>query len=80
MHIASKCAHDFDCDWQRVNTFSHCVPLIRVLLSQIISYLDTKVPVLIVMGCKHGNMIYVYELIFLLHTSRSTECGCTQLF
>ena len=41
-HIASKSAHNFDCDWQRVNTFSHCITLKRVLLSQIISYSDTK--------------------------------------
>ncbi len=74
MSIASKCAHDFDCDWQRVKAFSHCVTLIRFLLSQIISYSDAKVPVLVVMKCKRANVIYVYELIFLLHTSRSTEC------
>ena len=67
-------ARNFDCDWQRVNVFSHCVTLIRVLLSQIISYSDTKVPVLVVMECKHANVIYVYQLIFLLHTSRSAEC------
>ncbi len=68
---------DFDCDWQRVNAFSNCVTLIRVLLSQIISYSDTKVPVLVVIECKRANVIYVYELIFLLHTSRSTECNIT---
>ena len=72
MRSASKCAHDFDCEWQRVNAFSHCFTLIRALLSQIISYSDTKVPVLVVMECKCANVIYVYELIFLL--SRSTEC------
>ncbi len=74
MRIASKCTRDFDCDWERVNAFSHCVTLIRVLLSQIISYSDTKVPVLVIMECKRANVINVYELIFLLHTSRSTEC------
>ncbi len=74
MCIASKVAHDFDCDWQRVNAFSHCVTLIRVLLSQIISYSDTKVQVLVVMEYKRANVIYVYKLMFLLHTSRSTEC------
>ncbi len=74
MRIASKCACDFDCDWQRVNAFSPCVTLIRVLLSQIISYSDTKVPVLVAMECKRANVNYVYELILLLHTSRSTEC------
>ncbi len=70
MRTASKFVRDFDCDWQRVNAFSHCVSLIRVLISQIISYSDTKVPVLVVMECKRANVIYVYELIFLLHTSR----------
>ena len=74
MRIASKCACDFDCDWQHVNVFSHCVTLIRVLLSQMISYSDTKVLVLVVMECKRANVIYVYELIFLLHTSRSRKC------
>ncbi len=74
MCIALKCARDFDCDWQCVNVFSHCVTLICVLLSQIISHSDTKVSVLVVMECKGANVIYVYELIFLLHTSRSTEC------
>ncbi len=76
MCIASKCARDFDCDWQRVNTFSHCVTLICVLLSQIISYSDTKVLVLVVMECNRASVIYVYKLIFLLHTSRATECMC----
>ncbi len=75
MRIASKCARDFDCDWQRVNAFSHCVTLIRVLPSQIISYSDAKVPELVVMKCKRANVTYVYELISLLHTSRSTECS-----
>ncbi len=74
MRIVSKRAHDFDCDWQRINTFSHCITQIRVLLSQIISYSDTKVPVLVVMECKRANVVYVYEVIFLLHTSRSTVC------
>ena len=64
MRIVSKFARDFDCDWQRVNAFSHCVTLTRVLLLQINSYSDTKVPVLVVMECKHANLIYVYELIF----------------
>ncbi len=77
MRIASICECDFDCDWQRLNVFPHCVTLIRSLLSQIISYSDTKVPVLVVMECKRANVIYVYELIFLLHTSRSTECTCS---
>ncbi len=73
MCITSKCARHFYCDWQRVNMFSHCVTLTHILLSQIISYSDTKVPVLVVMECKRANVVYVYELIFLLHTSRSTE-------
>ncbi len=57
MRIASKFTRDFDCDWQRVNMFSHCITLIRVLLSQMISYSDTKVPVLVVMECKCANVI-----------------------
>ena len=74
-HVASKFGRDFDCDWQRVNAFSHCVTLTRVLFPQIISYSDTKVPVL-VMECKRASVLYVYELIFLLHTSRSQSIGC----
>ncbi len=58
MGILSKCAHDFDCDWPPVNAFFHCVSLICVL-SQIISYSDTKVPVLVVMECKRANVNYV---------------------
>ncbi len=38
--IASKCAHEFDCDWQRVNAFSHCVTLTHVLVQQIIYFSD----------------------------------------
>ena len=43
MHIASKCAHDFDCDWQRVNAFSYCVTLVpcyfrKLSLTQIQKY------------------------------------------
>ncbi len=70
---ASKCARDFDCDWQRVNAFSHCVTLTRIPLPQIISYSDTKVPVLVVMECKRASVLYAQRLIFLLHTSRSTQ-------
>ncbi len=71
---ASKCACDFDCDWERVNAFSHCVTLTRVQLPQIISCSDAKVRVLVVMEYKRASVLYVYE-IFLLHTctSRSTE-------
>ena len=47
--IASKFARDFDSDWPRVNTFSHCVTLKCVLLPQILSYSDTKVLVVVVM-------------------------------
>ena len=36
--LASKFTRDFDCDWQRINVFSYCVTLTRVLLPQIISY------------------------------------------
>ena len=70
---ASKCAHDFDCDWECVNAFSHCVPLTRILLPQIICYSDTEVLVLVVMEYKRASVLNVYDLIFLLHTSRSTE-------
>ncbi len=70
---ASKYAHDFNCDWERVNAFSHCITLTRILLPHIISYSDTKVPVLVAMEYKHASVLYVYELIFLLHTTRSTE-------
>ncbi len=53
--FASKFAHDFYCDWQRVSAFSHSVTLTRVLLSQIISkYSDTKGSVLVVMECKRA--------------------------
>ena len=64
MGIVSKCARDFDCDWQPVNALSHCVTLIHILLLQIISYSDTKVPVLVVMEFKRSNVIYVYAMIF----------------
>ncbi len=74
MRIALKFTRYFDCDWQHVNAFSHCVTLIRVLLSQIISYSDTKVPVLVVMECKRANVIYVYELIYsILQGQQSVE-------
>ncbi len=75
LRIASKYARDFDCDLQRVNASSHCVSLTRVLLPQIISYSDTKVPVLVVMEYKRASVGYVYELTYLLHTSKSTECS-----
>ncbi len=68
--IVSKCVHD--CDWQCVNV---ALLLTHILLSQIISYSDTKVPVLVVMECKRAIVLFVYELIFLLHTSKSTEYG-----
>ena len=73
MRIASKWVRDFNCDWQHVNAFSHCICLTRILLPQIISYSDTEVPVLVVMEYKHVSAGYVYELIYLLHTSKSTE-------
>ena len=38
-----------------------------------ISYSDTKVSVLDVVECNRSSVIFVYELIFLLRTSRSTE-------
>ena len=63
----------WDCKRQRVNTLSHCVTLTRLLLPHIISDSDTILPVLIVMECKGASVISVYELIFLLYTSRSTE-------
>ena len=73
--IASKYARVFDSDWQRVNVFSHshCVTLKRVLLTQIISYSNTNMPLLVVMECKRASVIHVWELIFLLHTSKPTE-------
>ena len=70
---SSKWERDFDCNWEHVNAFSHCVTLRCVLLPQIISYLDTKVPVFVVMEYKRASVLYAYEMIFLLHTSRSTE-------
>ncbi len=69
--VLHKNVCDFDCDWQHLNVFSHCLTLTRVL--QMISYPDTKVPVLVVMEYKRASVLYVYKLIFLLHTSRSTE-------
>ena len=65
--------HNFDSDWERVNAFSHCVTLKRILLPQIIFYSVTKVPVLVVVECKRASVVHVYELAFLLHTSSSTE-------
>ncbi len=52
--IASKFASDFDCDWQCISVLSHSITLTRVLLSQIISYLDTKGSVLVVKECKRA--------------------------
>ena len=59
--IASKFAHDFECDLQRINVFSNCVTLslTHVLLQQTISCSDTKVSVLVVMECKRASVIYV---------------------
>ena len=71
--VVLTCAHDFDCDWQRVNTFFHRVTLTRILLLQIISYSETKVPFLVIMECKRTCVTSVYELILLLYTSRSRE-------
>ena len=68
--------YDFDCDWECVNAFSHCGTLTRVLLLQIISCSDTKVLILSCYGIqayKYVLLCTVYELIYLLHTSRSTE-------
>ena len=62
--FVSRCVRDFDCDWQHVNVFSHCVTLTHVLLLQIISYSDTEVTVLVVKKYKCASVIYVYELIF----------------
>ena len=59
--------------WQHINAFSLCVTLRHVLLSEIISYSDSKVPVLVLMEYKCASVSYVYKFIFLLHTSRSTE-------
>ena len=62
--IASKCAHNFDCDWQRVNIFSQFVTLTRVVLPQIISYSDTKVQVFVVMECKRASALCIRVGIF----------------
>ena len=73
-HITSKVVRDILSAACSVYTrFSHCVNLTSVLLPQIISYSDAKVSGLVVMKCKRTSVIYVYELTFLLHTSRSTE-------
>ena len=50
--IASKFAHNFDCDWQRISAFFYSVTLTHVLLSQIISCSDTKGLILVVIECK----------------------------
>ena len=71
--LLKKFACDFDSDWQRANTFFHCVTLTRILFPQIISYSGTKVSVLVVMERKRASVLHVYQLTFLLHTSRSTE-------
>ncbi len=78
-HPASKCAPDFDCDWERVNAFPLCVTLRRFLLPQIISYSDTTVLVLVVMEFKRASVLYVYEMIFLLHTSKVNRVYITKL-
>ena len=52
--IASKFACNFDCDWQCASAFFHSVTVTHVLLSQIISYSDTKGSVLVVMECKRA--------------------------
>ena len=72
----AECARDFDCEWERVNTFFHCVTNLlwdAFKLWQIISYSDTNVPVLVVMEYKRASVLYLYEILVLLHTSRSTE-------
>ncbi len=66
--IASKFAHDFDCDWQCVSTISHSVTLTRILLSLFIYYSDTKGSVLVVMegkrACKCDLCIGVFTSYF----------------
>ena len=58
---------------EHVNTFSHRITLTRFLLPQSISFSDTKV----LFNCygmyKRASMTSVYEFIFLVYTSRSTE-------
>ena len=68
---SSKFARDFDCDWQYfpVPLLWHALYFRKLSLTQI----DTKVPVLVVMECKHVSLIHAYKLIFLLYTLRSTE-------
>ena len=62
MRIAPKCVCDFD--WQlaaykRVFPLRYLRTLRHVLLSQIISYPDTKVPVLVVMEYKRASVSYI---------------------
>ena len=61
--IASKFACDFECVLQRVNAFSRCVTLTRVLLLQIIFCSDTKVSVLVI-ECKRAIVINVQSWYF----------------
>ncbi len=79
MRISSKCAHDFDCDWQHVNAFSDYVTLIRssTFANSLLLRSGTKVPGFVVMEHKCTSVIYVYEMIFLLYTSRSAEYSKT---
>ena len=59
-------------------TCEHVVPLrfpSHVLVPQI-SYSDTKVPVLVVMECKHAVRFMYTIWYFYFSTSRSTECTC----
>ena len=76
---ASKWVRDFDCDLERVNVFFHCVSLTRVLLPQIISYSDTKLPVLVVMEYKRASVLYVYELIFYFILQGQQSIGVKQI-
>ena len=67
---------DVDWNWQRVSAFSHCLALTHVLHLQIISYSDTKHCFLLLWDVSVQVWLNVYKLIFLLHTSRSTEYRC----
>ncbi len=65
-------------DWSKcVHNFKLVFPLrYSDMCSTSTNYflLGYKRAVFVVMECKCTSVIYVYELIFLLHTSRPTEC------
>ena len=64
----SKCAHDFDCDWQRGNAFPYAFYFRKLSLTQI-----QKCQFLL-WNVKRANVIYVYELIFILRHENELSC------